>query len=408
MGLFQKPWETKNERIALKWLDKTDDQELLMKAVRESPLCEIQIAAADKINDFELLKELAKQYDMRIVRRALSKIQDRGFLLEFAVNGKNNDDKCLSALSLFVGDEATVYEIAQHAKSRAVRAKALEMLTDETHIFEVLKRPGEMETPCLKAALKCIKDEKRRFEITVSTKNQELRNFGEQTLSDFELLTELARRKSYFTVKNKGILRNLTQQELYECCMHAYDGEKIRCILDEITDPELLWKIADDRDWHTSSYGVGIAEYAVAMIADEKIINEIALRVHAGYKVNEYSTAHNMLLKRVRDQDVLLKIAKNTNVGSILDIIALKLTDPKKQYDAALNGKSAWLFRDVVGMTDDAMLLAYIICREPVWSSFMGMSSDMEEELKITANQRLNMLPDNQAALAYIKEHKKD
>ena len=408
MGLFQKPWETKNENRAIKWVEKTDDQELLMKAVRESPIKEIKLAAAEKIERPDLLRELLNQYDMRIVRRALEKIADKAFWLDYAKVIHHDGDKRLYALSLLAGDEAAVFDIAMNARFHLVRAKALEMLTDDNHIFEVLKRPGEMDTPYLKTNLKRIKDEKLRFEITVTTKNQELRNFGEQTLSDSALLTELVRKTHYFTVKNKGILKNLTQEELYHCCMHAYDGEKIRCILDEITDPELLWKIADDRDWHTSSYGVGIAEYAVAMIADEKIINEIALRVHAGYKVNEYSTAHNMLLKRVRDQDVLLKIAKNTNVGSILDIIALKLTDPKKQYDAALNGKSAWLFRDVVVMTDDAMLLAYIICREPVWSSFMGMSSDMEEELKITANQRLNMLPDNQAALAYIKEHKKD
>jgi hypothetical protein len=189
--------------------------------------------------------------------------------------------------------------------------------------------------------------------------------------------------------------------------LHAYDGEKIRCILNEITDPEILWKIADDGSWYTSSYGVGVAEFAVGRIADEKTISEIASRMHAGYKVNEYSTAFNELLKRVRDQDVLLQIAKNTNVNSILDIIEPKLADTEKRYDVALNGKSAGLFRNVVGQSDDAMLLAYIICREPVWSSFMGMSHDVEEYLKIAATERLNMLPDNQAALAYVKENKK-
>ena len=407
MGLFDKPWETKNEKQARKWLEKTDNQELLMKAVRESPIKEIKVAAAEKINDPEMLKELTKQYDMRIVRRALEKIDDKGYWLEFAKIIHHDGEKRLYALSLLAGDEAAVFDVAMNARFHLVRVKALEMLTDESHIFEVLKHPGEIDTPYLKAALKRIKDEKLRYEITVTTQNFQLKEFGEQTLSNLELLTELARRKSYFTLKNKGILKNLTQQELYDCCQHAYDGEKIRCVLNEITDPEILWKIAADRNWSTTPWGKGIPDDAAGRITDEKMINELALRTHAGYEINMTSTAFEALLKRVRNQDVLLQIAKNTNVGSILDIIAPKLTDPEKQYDAALNGKSAWLFRNVVGLTDDAMLLAYIICREPVMSSFMGMSHDMEEELKIVARKRLNFLPDNQAALDYVKEHQK-
>jgi hypothetical protein len=95
---------------------------------------------------------------------------------------------------LLAGDEAAVFDAAINARFHLVRAKALEILTDENHIFEVLKKPGEIETPCLKASLKRIKSEKLRFEITVTTKNQELRNFGEQTLSDPELLMELVRK----------------------------------------------------------------------------------------------------------------------------------------------------------------------------------------------------------------------
>lgn len=403
MGLFKKPWETKNEKRAQNWLEKTDDQDLLMKTVLNSPLDEIKIGAAKKIDRPDLLRELLNQFDMRIVRRALEKIGDKEFWLEFAKSIHRDGDKRLYALSLLAGDEAAVYDIAMNARFHLVRAKALEMLTDDDHIFEVLKKPGEIETPFLKAALKRIKDEKRRFEITVTTGNFQLREFGEQTLSDPGLLTELARTKCYFTVKNISILKNLKQEELYNCCMHAYDGEKIHRALDEITDPELLWKIAADTTWLTSSWGAGVVDYAVGRIADEKILNEYALRTHAGYEINMTSTAFEALLKRVRDQEVLLYIAKNTKVGSIFDIIEPKLTDPEKRYDVALNAKNAGLFRNVIGQSDDAMLLAYIICRKPVMSSFMGMSHDLEEYLKIAARDRLSALPNSHAALEYIK-----
>ena len=91
MGLFSKPWQDKDESVALNWVQKQKgNKSALAKAAMHAPSYRVKVAAVDQLTSEPLLKLVAasdEHTDSNIKSIALRKITDQTFLAEQAKAG---------------------------------------------------------------------------------------------------------------------------------------------------------------------------------------------------------------------------------------------------------------------------------------------------------------------------------
>lgn len=426
MALFRPAWQSQNEQKAVSAVQQITDINKLLEIIlaegkelsnwanRTDCSKAVRIAAVQKISDEGILKRIADCKTSNCVREAaLRLISDKGFLCDFVKKSEKDEPLRQFALPLLKSEEELLLEVALHAGYTSVRNKAAQMLARQENIIQILKHIRIFKTdqaPFVREMFSRI-DEAARLQICLETRDDFVREVGETALYDKSLLITLARQTGYFSPKNAGILKSLTQNELYFCCTKCYDIEKTLLILDVLWDSSLLLKVADDDKWSLRENGDKVIRRAISRITNQNFIERAAAERHAGFEINHTSLVLELLLERVENQQILAQIAKNTRVDSLCRIISKKLTDIELLYDVAKNGQRAAVFESIIPSITDPMLLAYIASRDEIYVGFsidaVGTYTDVEAHIRSAAKERLMELGDNARALDYIAKNKR-
>jgi len=140
MGLFKPAWQSKNESKALKAVEKETNEEKLIQIAKNASSYEVRKNAILKINDQNVLADIAKGDSLSDWQSAAYKLIDypiaQSVYLDIALND-NDAFKRKIIVEKYINDESVLMSIAKNDNHYIVREAAVSKLTDEAILVDI-------------------------------------------------------------------------------------------------------------------------------------------------------------------------------------------------------------------------------------------------------------------------------
>ena len=291
--LFKPAWQSKNEKKALRAVEKMRDQAKLEQVARESPSKWVKIAAIKKLTNQSLVAAFALVDDYGLSSEAIKRLTDQALLTEVGRKSKSVD--ICYAVAEKIADRSFAQNLyAQLAKentntqSEHTMLLAIDKLTNQDLLFDVamntsLKRQS--------AATEKLTDQSKLAEV--AKVDSQHGSTAVKMLTDHTMIIDVARNAKTATT-----------------CWQA---------IEKLTDEEIL---ADIAKWHR----VG---WVSKDIVNKKLNNENLLADVAKFAPHDEVriAAVRKLMNSTLEQEVYTHIAKNDNSYENRISAAEKLTD---------------------------------------------------------------------------------
>jgi len=131
MRLFRPAWDSKNEKRAVKAVEKLTDEVLLARIAKEARCWRARIAAVEKLTDQNVLADIAEnanEYHLR--KAAVEKLTELNVLADVAKNGTDSYDRKKAVKKLT--DQSVLAYVAKNNTNSNVRIVAAKKLIDKT------------------------------------------------------------------------------------------------------------------------------------------------------------------------------------------------------------------------------------------------------------------------------------
>lgn len=305
MGLFTPAWKGKNDEKAFKFIESCSNEKTLKRIAAESLTVKRKAAALEKIQDQDILFELAMTLDVPLSEKAVNKITDEQLLIKvmegaFSESARvkavkriedqlvlikaagNYEDSSVSSAALSrIGDRFTRLSITAGSPLPVNRIKAAkELSVNEPGEKEILVRFAENDPdPGVRAiAVGRLYDQEFVYKIYKSDQDASVRIAAVKVLRDQDILEEIVRTCTEVRIRNAAIAQ-ITDAD-----------KRINYQIECLTDPSAL-----------------VAE-AEKLPDDHPLLTKLALKTNGecGYGWNEVGEA---VVKKIHDRDALMHIA---------------------------------------------------------------------------------------------------
>jgi hypothetical protein len=189
MGLFTPAWKSKNEKRALRAVEKMTDQKKLERVAKEAESRSVRATAVRKLTDQTVLADIAKNDSNWDVREAaVEKLTDQTVLADIAKN--DSDGYIRSAAVKKLTDQTVLAHIAKNDSWESVRSAAVKKLTDQTLLADIAK--NDSDSYVRKAAVDKLTDQKALADVAKNTSDWEVRKAAVEKLTDPKALKDVA------------------------------------------------------------------------------------------------------------------------------------------------------------------------------------------------------------------------
>jgi len=254
MKLFRPLWDSKNEKRAVKAVEKIKDETKLARVVEEARCLQACETAAEKLTDQNLIILLLQKniitynsYIDRKIRFTLAKKLDdtnkaQQILSEIAANLSDNYSVSQSPLDFgnavldCITEQSALFYVAAHGRISQIYEKAIERLTDTNLLYELAKGRANDKGHL---AIQQLNDQKLLEDLAINDKEMNVRILAAQKLINQSLAqsiyAEIAKFDDDIAVKTAAI-KNFDKNnlqfipEIVENLLsvhHNYSNEKV-------------------------------------------------------------------------------------------------------------------------------------------------------------------------------------
>jgi hypothetical protein len=273
MGLFTPAWKSRNEKRALKAVEKMTDQQKLAKVAKEARNWRARLEAVYELTDQTVLADIAKNDKDSYMRKAAVKtLTDQTVLADVAKNDKDRDVREAAVEKLTIvrkaaveklTDPAALADIAKNDKELTdVRKAAVCELTDQTALADIAKNANNYDVR-KKAIEKLIgpvwKLTDQALLADVAKNDKVWCREAFEKLTDQAMLADVAKNSNNHYTQEAAILKLINQNHLKEAlegiyCFDYVEEEKIKLarklvdLVKEFDQPlKIQWKAI--KDW---------------------------------------------------------------------------------------------------------------------------------------------------------------
>ena len=320
---------------------------------------------------------------LRAIKRG--EVTDQKLLLDIALNGNDHYDKSYGYVAIaavdLISDEAVLAEIATKAAVRAVRVAAVEKITDDKALIEVVENIEKIdenvtvicavleqitdEDFLIKTALTDIKglkngwrirqaavyritDEPTLKKVATSDEHELVRRPTVERITDEAFLMDIAINDTHAYVRKEAINKITDEAFIIDRAIKENDEEVRITAVRKINDPVVLTDIAkNDSNDH-------VRKTAVERITNEKILTELS-------KTEENAEILYIIAKKTKvDESVWFKIAMSYKFRGYLSVLE-HISDENHLISIALSTQSYGYHKAVTGKIKNESALKTII-----------------------------------------------
>lgn len=392
MGLFKPAWQSKNEKKALKAVQKLTDQTTLADIAKSMVTINVRHTAVKKLTDQSVLAFIAKnEKDSRVRITAIEKLNDQNALADIANNriepGSVREEalKALTdqnALAEYVKtadstewliyrkvldklNDQTLIDVikSDHTKSEYVRLDAVAKLADKTLAQEIYNEffRSSTDVEIRKMAAEQLDDQtsvqpilqKLYAEMAINNDRWDNCKYDFWKITDQAALADVAKNARNKYVSEEAV-KSLTNEALLAgVARNAVEPAVRSAALRKITDQSVIADIAKN------DKNVSVRMNAAEMLVDKSIEQEICADIakHGKYTNDGEGYWRNEAFHKLTDQVLLADVAKNAEDHGFRTWASEKLTDPKVLSDFVRSVDYAVSKGVVQNISDRALLI---------------------------------------------------
>lgn len=317
------------------------NQSILKKIAQKDKVAKVRLAAVYKINDQKVLTEIAfKDKSSWNRREATSRITSEKILTEIAINSldlyviKNSIKKIQS--------QNQIINITLMAKTPIARLKAFKMIDNPEPDLIIKIAKTDFDSGVGELAVEKINDQQSLEDIAKNAPAPGTRCSAIKKISNKALLLEIAKSDPSLYARRLAAenFRNYINPSKY-----IVDTKQLR-----------LAEKAKSSNMSNNSFHGSIE---VSKITDQLLLEDIALNAWE-------SEAREFAVKKLKNQALLAKIAKNTSGNPFVRKKAVQaLTDPEFLFEIAKNCLHAFIREEAAEKINDQAVLSEIVKNDP-------------------------------------------
>jgi len=328
MKLFRPLWDSKNEKRAVKAVEKIKDEAKLARVVEEARCLQARETAAEKLTDQNLIILLLQKnkitynsYIDKKIRFTLAKKLDdtnkaQQILSEIAANLSDSYSVSQSTLDFgnavldCITEQSALFYVAGHGRISQIYKKAIERLTDTNLLYELAKERGYDKGHL---AIQKLNDQKLLEDLAINDKEMSVRFWAAQKLTNQSLaqpvyadVVQNAKDDKRLKMEAAKLLEDQSlSQQLYESIAINSDYNYYKDIALEavslLNEQKLLGNVVN------SAKNYAVCEAAAKKLIDQNVLKEIALKTTLSDYIRE------IVVEKLTNQPVLAEIAKSNN-----------------------------------------------------------------------------------------------
>lgn len=273
MALFQPKLQHKKWKKRLSAVEKLNNQEILFQLALTDPVPEVATAAMEKISDRVTLTKLSRQVKHDSLQLLLAeKLNDQQLLAQLAGRGDVSgwiNDRAFASLT----DETLLMELVRQNEYVGIRKKAAKKIRNQDFLMEIINK--DMDTTVKKTAANGLMDNGLKASY----------------LALFSTPGSKEREKALAGATNETILRQIGIED--------EDMKIRRAVIANLQNEEIIWEIA------SRSYHAGILEPAA-----RKINDQVHLLLLAKKEARESESAAQVAVQKIKDDALLYEVAE--------------------------------------------------------------------------------------------------
>ncbi len=297
MGLFTPAWKGDDEKKAMAYIEKCENEKKLAQIVRENPGWggKRRDAALKKLTDQKELHKIVmesgylgwKSEDIFFLH-----LTDQGLLADITWRAKDYHyrDEATRRLT----DQKVLEELAQKSDRTSVRVIAVSKLENQEVIQWIAEK--DRDTGVHRAALNRIKDAEIWQKLALNGPDPQSRITAVNNLIDQAKLADIARLDSDAGVRKAAALRLSNQKVLAELAAGDKDRDVRSAVVSQLTEQDTLATVA------LTEQDNGIRHAAVSKLTDQEILMEIA-------KSDKDAGVREIARKGITDRDKQIELS---------------------------------------------------------------------------------------------------
>ena len=297
MGLFTPAWKGDDEKKAMAYIEKCENEKKLAQIVRENPGWggKRRDAALKKLTDQKELHKIVmesgylgwKSEDFFFLH-----LTDQGLLADIAWRAKDYHyrDEATRRLT----DQKVLEELAQKSDRTSVRVIAVSKLENQEVIQWIAEKDRDIGVH--RAALNRIKDAEIWQKLALNGPDPQSRIMAVNNLIDQAKLADIARLDSDAGVRKAAALRLSNQKVLAELAVVDKDRDVRSAVVSQLTEQDTLATVA------LTEQDNGIRHAAVSKLTDQEILMEIA-------KSDKDAGVREIARKGITDRDKQIELS---------------------------------------------------------------------------------------------------
>lgn len=248
---------------------------------------------------------------------ALYKVTDQNLLFKIALQDENLEVK-LAAFNK-ITDQNLINRLAIESDNSEMRQMAVDIIKDQNILFEVAL--NDINNEVKKAAFYKITDQNLIDRLAVECDNSELRQMAVHKIVDqnllYDIVMDIHGESKLIRIFAKKYLSSPKSSEVISPKRSDYDIYGT-----DGTDDDIY--VTDD-DYYVTDDERKVREEALNRITDQILINKLAIDIKGSFV--------EIIVKKVRDQNILFDIAIDKNRPEVLRIAAINtITDQNMLY----------------------------------------------------------------------------
>lgn len=283
-----------------------------------------------------IAKIAKKKYSKQMT--AVEQVTDEALLAEISKTYALPADICLSAFER-ITDPEKIADVARNAVFTKVQKKAMEKTADQSVFIDILMEPDIMNIgPFAEAAAKLT--ETSAAEVATKAPIEYNRKLAISHLNDQQLLADIAVKEEGNTVSMAAVER-LTDQNLLADLAITGATQSLRIgAIEKLTDQNLLEQI------FLGSVELPERTAALSQISDYGVLEKILTLESLDKSLREDT------VRKVKNQAVLAKIARDESDQKMLEATLTNLDDPEVLLDVARTARYVLTRRIIIARID--------------------------------------------------------
>ncbi len=275
----------------------------------------------------EKLVDIAKntKKNLAVRKAAIEKLTDQTILADIVKNTSSfyssSSDIRKAAIEKLT-DQTLLADIAKNANSSNIQKAAIEKLTDQTILADIVENTFSLDVR--KAAIEKLTDQTLLADIAKNTKGLwAVRKAAIEKLTDQTILADIAKNTKEFWAARTAAIEKLTDQTiLADIVKKTYSSDISKATIEKLTDQTILADIAKNAN------SLNVRKAAIEKLTDqtEKLTDQTLLADIAKNTKGLWAV-RKAAIEKLTDQTILADIAINEKDSDVREAAVVKLTD---------------------------------------------------------------------------------